>query len=563
MSEYYNHQDFSSSGFTETDLTATYSNDLTDQYPVTFPPNVPHSSHPSVQYGSNFQSSRPSFDEFLNTPNQPFGYTETYTNYLPEQYPVTFPSVVTNSSYPSEEYESNFQASRHSFDDYWNTPNQYYESTQNDQQVSTSCSPNSPFLVSSPTPSMPAPVASEASIPNLEAYPPKGSMISFWKKLTIPGKDMFIRIFNSLELDDDKKREYLERMEIQEEVKAHKDSSEDIAKQMDDQKTFIPNLDARPPVGTYLNTADLLSRNEESRQNLTYKGMCLTQEMFSILVLRRARGCYGSLTRNTKPWKLLNYPGQRLYTRIFNWLELDDDQKREYLEIMEIKTKLENQMDSSEEIPEQEEIRTKFIRSEIEKPNDRFKINSHSTSEVKTRIETDSTRNNQQISTPCTPNSSFLESSLTPTNATPVFSKASIPNLDIWPKGRTMNTTNIISRNEENRRNLIYRGKCLTQQMFSSLVLGKTQGHYCTLLKYTKPWKSLTKQGKKLFIRIFNWLNLEDDKKREYLEIMEIKEELKKVVDEEMAKQNKIRTASIPNLDIGRNYYEQEAADRV
>ncbi|CAO4372541.1 unnamed protein product [Caenorhabditis nigoni] len=438
------------------DLTGTYSNDLPEQYPVTFPPIVTDSSHPSEEYESNFQASRHSFDERWNTPNEFSDLTATYSNDLPDQYPVTFSPIVTNSSYPSEEYGSNFQSS---FFDESNTPCPSSESPQDNQQFSTSCPLISSFLAPSPTPSIAAPVASEVHIPNLDIFPPKGfSMISLWKKLTIPGKNMFIRIFNSLELDDDKKREYLERMEIQEEVKAHMDSSEDIAKQMDDQTAFVPNLDARPPERTVIITTDLLSRNEENRQNLTYKGMCLTQQMFATLVLRRTQLQYYRLLKRTKSWESLIESGKKVYVRIYNWLELDDDQKREYLEIMEIKEELKKVVESSEEMAKQNKI---------------------------------------QI--------------------------ASIANLDArLPVGTTMNTADLLSRTEESRRNLTYKGKSLPQHMFATMVLRRTQGQYARLLKEKKPWESLIESGKNVYVRMFNWLELDDEKKREYLEIMKI-----------------------------------------
>ncbi|PIC31972.1 hypothetical protein B9Z55_012485 [Caenorhabditis nigoni] len=488
MSEFYNDQHFSNLDCAETvasalfpDLTTTHSNDLPDQYPVTFPPIVTSSSYPSEEYGSKFQASMPPFDDQWNTPNQSSDLTATYRNDLPDQYPVTFPPIVTNRSHPSDGYGSNFQSSSFDFIPYnvdWYFQNSISESPQNEQQFSTSCSSNSSFLAPSPTPSIATSVASEDSMPILDFYPPEGpSMISLWKKLTMPGKNLFIRIFNNLELDDDKKREYLERMDIQEEVKAHMDSSEEIEKQMDDQTASVLNLDARPSKIT-LNTADLLFRNEENRRNLTYKGMSLSQQMFSTLVLRRPGWHYPELLRRRNPWQSLMQLAKKSYVRIFNWLNLDDDKKSEYLKIMEIEEEVKAHMHSSEEIAKKMDDQAAFI-----------------------------------------------------------------PNLDARPPvGTTMNTIDLIIQNEKNRRIFFYKRRRLTPPTFSTLVLRKSQCLYARLLKRTKSWEALTEKRRKPYVRIYNWLKLDDDKKREYLEIVEIQMKLKQHMDpiEENPKQKKV-----------------------
>ncbi|CAO4372539.1 unnamed protein product [Caenorhabditis nigoni] len=795
MSEFLNDQSISNSFCAETDLTATHKNDLVDQYPVTFPPIVPNSSCSSRQYGSNVQASAPHFDDHWNTPNQssdssqnnqqvstscspnsslfdaspsltlptpisskssisnldacpPYGATMntadllsrneksrrnlTYKGiYLTQQ---MFSTLVLRKSKLHYRYlliytkpwETLTAPRKKLFIRIYNWLNlddvkkrEYLEISeslgcaetgypQNNQQISNSCEPISSLLASLPTASIANTVSSEASVPNLDACPAYGTVLNTkdllsrseeirrkftykgmcltkqmfsrlvlrrahcryarlfnctrpWETLAEPGRELYVRIHNWLKLNDDKKREYLEIMEIKEELKNQMDSSEKTPKQkknrtaptlnpdaqtssftstiasktsipiLDAQTSFstspvpskasIPNLDIYPPQGTTIITTDLIIRNEESRRNLTYKDMRLTQQMFSTLVLRKSPQHYCSLLKYTKPWESLWESGKEPFIRIFNWLKLDDDKKREYLEIMEIKEELKKVMDSSEEIAKQQKVRTSSIpnldacppEGTILIPTDLLSQNEENrrnlsykgrfltkimfstlvlnksqdfypglfkdtkpwetlTASRKTvfiriynwlELDDDKKREYLEIMEIKEELKKVVDSSEEMAKQNKIQT-ASIPNLDaVPPEGTILIPTDLLSQSEENRRNLTYKGRCLTQQMFSSLVLGKTQGHYCTLLKYTKPWKSLTKQGKKLFIRIFNWLNLEDDKKREYLEIMEIKEELKKVVDEKMAKQNKIQTASIPNLDTGRNYYEQEATDRV
>ncbi|CAO4373466.1 unnamed protein product [Caenorhabditis nigoni] len=129
-------------------------------------------------------------------------------------------------------------------------------------------------------------------------------------------------------------------------------------------------------------------------------------------------------------------------------------------------------------------------------------------------------------SSPCN-----LASSPSSSISTPPVSK--VPKLDVsLPEGTIINTTDILNRCEECRTSFVHKGKFLTQKQFSEMVLGKSQGYYSSLFKYSKPWESLMDSGKQLYIRMFNWLNLDDNQKQEYLEIEEIKGQLLEGKDE-------------------------------
>ncbi|PIC31969.1 hypothetical protein B9Z55_012484 [Caenorhabditis nigoni] len=401
-----------------------------------------------------------------------------------------------------------------------------------------------------------------------------------WKSCRKKWKKLFIRIFNWLKLDDEKKREYLEIVENKHKLKM--DSRQEVPEDKKLRPASIQNLNTLPPEGTVIITTDLLSRIEESRMNLTYKKRCLSQETLCRLVLGTSRMHYRKQLNRATSWELLRDSGKKLFIRIFNWLKLDDDEKREYLEMMEIKEELKKVMDSEEEMAKQNNNRTASIPNLDAFPpegtiliptnllsqnelNDDKKRENLETMEIKEELKRQmgssedrqeipkqkethmifsqmeiETQKNRTASIPnldaCPPegttiNPANLLSQSTPNVidpsptlclVTPESSKSSIPNLDACPpSGTTLNTTDLLSRNEENRRKLAYKGTRLTQQMFSTLVLRMSKFHYINLLRYTKSWETSTEPIKKLYIRIFNWLELDDDKKREYLEFIE------------------------------------------
>ncbi|PIC31982.1 hypothetical protein B9Z55_012490 [Caenorhabditis nigoni] len=113
------------------------------------------------------------------------------------------------------------------------------------------------------------------------------------------------------------------------------------------------NLDADLPNGVSINTVDIINACESSRRRFGFNGKMLSQKTFAELVLQRTQAYYSSICKNPKPWESLTVMGKALYVRIYNWIQLNDDEKKTFLEMME---KMEKQPVTSEE----KKSRTKF-----------------------------------------------------------------------------------------------------------------------------------------------------------------------------------------------------------
>ncbi|CAO4373467.1 unnamed protein product [Caenorhabditis nigoni] len=147
----------------------------------------------------------------------------------------------------------------------------------------------------------------------------------------------------------------------------------------------VPKLDVCLPEGTIIDTNDILNRCEDSRTSFVYKGKFLTQKQFSEMVLGKSQGYYSSLFKHSKPWESLMDSGKQLYIRMFNWLNLDDNQKQEYLEIEEIKEQLfEGRYESVD--PKPKKNRTKFTKFQLERLNSSFEDNCYPTAETKAQL---------------------------------------------------------------------------------------------------------------------------------------------------------------------------------
>ncbi|CAP33425.1 Protein CBG15047 [Caenorhabditis briggsae] len=117
--------------------------------------------------------------------------------------------------------------------------------------------------------------------------------------------------------------------------------------------TSLINLDANLPNGVSINTADIINACESSRRRFGFNGKMLSQKTFSELVLQRTQAYYSSICKNPKPWESLTEMGKALYVRIYNWIQLSDDEKKTYLEVME-------KMEKQPVEPEEKKTRTKF-----------------------------------------------------------------------------------------------------------------------------------------------------------------------------------------------------------
>ncbi|CAO4372549.1 unnamed protein product [Caenorhabditis nigoni] len=113
------------------------------------------------------------------------------------------------------------------------------------------------------------------------------------------------------------------------------------------------NLDANLPNGVLINTFDIINACENSRRRFGFNGKMLSQKTFAELVLQRTQAYYSSICKNPKPWESLTVMGKALYVRIYNWIQLTDEEKKTYLEMME---KTEKQPVAFEE----KKTRTKF-----------------------------------------------------------------------------------------------------------------------------------------------------------------------------------------------------------
>ncbi|PIC33498.1 hypothetical protein B9Z55_013454 [Caenorhabditis nigoni] len=147
----------------------------------------------------------------------------------------------------------------------------------------------------------------------------------------------------------------------------------------------VSKLDVSLPEGTIIDTTDILNRCEDSRTSFVYKGKFLTQKQFSEMVLGKSQGYYSSLFKHSKPWKSLMDSGKQLYIRMFNWLNLDDNQKQEYLEIEEIKEQLFEGKDESVG-PKPKKNRTKFTKFQLDRLNASFDDNCYPTAETKAQL---------------------------------------------------------------------------------------------------------------------------------------------------------------------------------
>ncbi|UMM26743.1 hypothetical protein L5515_010317 [Caenorhabditis briggsae] len=117
--------------------------------------------------------------------------------------------------------------------------------------------------------------------------------------------------------------------------------------------TSLINLDANLPHGVSINTADIITACESSRRRFRFNGKMLSQKTFAELVLQRTQAYYSSICKNPKPWESLTVMGKAIYVRIYNWIQLNDDEKKTYLKRIE---KMEKQPVESEE----KKTRTKF-----------------------------------------------------------------------------------------------------------------------------------------------------------------------------------------------------------
>ncbi|CAO4372547.1 unnamed protein product [Caenorhabditis nigoni] len=116
----------------------------------------------------------------------------------------------------------------------------------------------------------------------------------------------------------------------------------------------------------------------------------------------------------------------------------------------------------------------------------------------------------------------LLSSTILPSPSPSVSSNIPTINLDAnLPNGVLINTVDIINACESSRRRFGFNGKMLSQKTFAELVLQRTQAYYSSICKNPKPWESLTEMGKALYVRIYNWIQLTDDEKKTYLEMME------------------------------------------
>ncbi|CAO4373468.1 unnamed protein product [Caenorhabditis nigoni] len=147
----------------------------------------------------------------------------------------------------------------------------------------------------------------------------------------------------------------------------------------------VSKLDVSLPEGTIIDTTDILNRCEDSRTSFVYKGKFLTQKQFSEMVLGKSQGYYSSLFKHSKPWESLMDSGKQLYIRMFNWLNLDDNQKQEYLEIEEIKEKLFEGRNESVD-PKPKKNRTKFTKFQLDRLNSSFDDNCYPSAEAKAQL---------------------------------------------------------------------------------------------------------------------------------------------------------------------------------
>ncbi|CAP37010.2 Protein CBG19824 [Caenorhabditis briggsae] len=147
----------------------------------------------------------------------------------------------------------------------------------------------------------------------------------------------------------------------------------------------VPKLDVSLPEGTIIDTTDILNRCEDSRTSFVYKGKFLTQKQFSEMVLGKSQGYYSSLFKHSKPWESLIDSGKQLYIRMFNWLNLDDNQKQEYLEIEKIKEQLFEGRDESVD-PKPKKNRTKFTKFQLDRLNASFDDNCYPSAETKAQL---------------------------------------------------------------------------------------------------------------------------------------------------------------------------------
>ncbi|ULT93476.1 hypothetical protein L3Y34_003161 [Caenorhabditis briggsae] len=127
------------------------------------------------------------------------------------------------------------------------------------------------------------------------------------------------------------------------------------------------NLDASLHNGVSINTADIINACESSRRRFGFNGKMLSQKTFAELVLHRTQAYYSSICKNPKPWESLTEMGKALYVRIYNWIQLNDDEKKTYLKRIE---KMENQPVESEE----KKTRTKFTKYQEKALEEVFKL---------------------------------------------------------------------------------------------------------------------------------------------------------------------------------------------
>ncbi|UMM26736.1 hypothetical protein L5515_010312 [Caenorhabditis briggsae] len=127
------------------------------------------------------------------------------------------------------------------------------------------------------------------------------------------------------------------------------------------------NLDASLPNGVLINTANIINACESSRRRFGFNGKMLSQKTFAELVLQRTQADYSSICKNPKPWESLTEMGKALYVRIYNWIELNDDDKKTYLKRIE---KMAKQPVESEE----KKTRTKFTKYQEKALEEVFKL---------------------------------------------------------------------------------------------------------------------------------------------------------------------------------------------